>query len=87
MLFPLGEIWVSEQQTAVLFSFRVFFELSWFTTGYHRSVLDKMIGQKTINSFFSPVSKKRTSTELIESEEDANEPVSVISFFKKQFKF
>lgn len=86
MLCPLGEIWVSEQQTAVLFSFRVFFELSWFTTGYHRSVLDKMIGQKTINSFFSPVSKKRTSTELIESEEDANEPVSVISFLK-QFKF
>uniref|UniRef100_A0A669AUW2 Uracil-DNA glycosylase n=1 Tax=Oreochromis niloticus TaxID=8128 RepID=A0A669AUW2_ORENI len=33
-----------------------------------------MIGQKTINSFFSPVSKKRSSTELIESEEDANEP-------------
>ncbi|KAM4745279.1 uracil-DNA glycosylase isoform 2-T2 [Anableps anableps] len=33
-----------------------------------------MIGQKTINSFFSPVSKKRVSKEVNESEEDAKEP-------------
>nr|XP_040052629.1 uracil DNA glycosylase a [Gasterosteus aculeatus aculeatus] len=32
---------------------------------------NKMIGQKTINSFFSPVSKKRISKELNEVEEDA----------------
>ncbi|XP_041854546.1 uracil DNA glycosylase a isoform X2 [Melanotaenia boesemani] len=33
-----------------------------------------MIGQKTINSFFSPVSKKRVSKELNETEDDAKEP-------------
>ncbi|KAM8885265.1 uracil-DNA glycosylase [Spinachia spinachia] len=33
-----------------------------------------MIGQKTIASFFSPVSKKRTSKELHEAEEDAEDP-------------
>ncbi|KAM6930757.1 uracil-DNA glycosylase [Xenentodon cancila] len=33
-----------------------------------------MIGQKTINSFFSPVSKKRVSKELNEAEEDDKEP-------------
>ncbi|KAK5604528.1 hypothetical protein CRENBAI_015864 [Crenichthys baileyi] len=32
-----------------------------------------MIGQKTINSFFSPVSKKRVSKEVNESEEDTKE--------------
>ncbi|KAK7934110.1 hypothetical protein WMY93_005006 [Mugilogobius chulae] len=32
-----------------------------------------MIGQKTINSFFSPVSKKRTSKELNEAAEDSKE--------------
>lgn len=36
----------------------------------------KMIGQKTINSFFSPVSKKRISKELNEEEEAAKDPVS-----------
>lgn len=36
-----------------------------------------MIGQKTIHSFFSPVSKKRISKELNENEEDAKDPVSV----------
>ena len=41
--------------------------------------LKKMIGQKTIHSFFSPVSKKRISQELNEAEEDAKDPVSVIS--------
>lgn len=35
-----------------------------------------MIGQKTINSFFTPVSKKRLSEDLNEVEEDANDPVS-----------
>ncbi|XP_037337875.1 uracil DNA glycosylase a isoform X2 [Pungitius pungitius] len=33
-----------------------------------------MIGQKTINSFFSPVSKKRISKDLNEVEEDAKDP-------------
>ncbi|XP_034548693.1 LOW QUALITY PROTEIN: uracil-DNA glycosylase-like [Notolabrus celidotus] len=33
-----------------------------------------MIGQKTINSFFSPVSKKRLSQDLNEEEEDAKDP-------------
>ncbi|XP_070689941.1 uracil-DNA glycosylase [Pempheris klunzingeri] len=33
-----------------------------------------MIGQKTINSFFSPVSKKRISKDLYEAEEDARDP-------------
>lgn len=37
---------------------------------------NKMIGQKTINSFFSPVSKKRISNE---SEEDVRDSVSVTS--------
>lgn len=36
-----------------------------------------MIGQKTINSFFSPVSKKRISKDLNETEEDAKDPVSL----------
>lgn len=35
-----------------------------------------MIGQKTINSFFTPVSKKRISQDLNEAEEDAKDPVS-----------
>ncbi|AWP07077.1 putative uracil-DNA glycosylase-like [Scophthalmus maximus] len=35
--------------------------------------LNKMIGQKTIQSFFSPVSKKRVSKELNETEEDATD--------------
>lgn len=35
-----------------------------------------MIGQKTIHSFFSPVSKKRISKELNESEEEAQHTVS-----------
>uniref|UniRef100_A0A3P9QFD9 Uracil-DNA glycosylase n=1 Tax=Poecilia reticulata TaxID=8081 RepID=A0A3P9QFD9_POERE len=35
-----------------------------------------MIGQKTINSFFSPVSKKRAN-EVNEPEENAQEPVSI----------
>lgn len=34
-----------------------------------------MIGQKTINSFFSPVSKKRVGKDL-NGEEDAKESVS-----------
>ncbi|KAM3868142.1 uracil-DNA glycosylase [Diretmus argenteus] len=34
-----------------------------------------MIGQKTISSFFSPVSKKRISKELNETEEDAKDPI------------
>lgn len=38
---------------------------------------DRMIGQKTINSFFSPVSKKRISRELNETEDDAKELVSL----------
>ncbi|XP_034728376.1 uracil DNA glycosylase a [Etheostoma cragini] len=33
-----------------------------------------MIGQKTINSFFSPVSKKRVSKDINEAEEDAKDP-------------
>ncbi|XP_031712356.1 uracil-DNA glycosylase [Anarrhichthys ocellatus] len=33
-----------------------------------------MIGQKTINSFFSPVSKKRISKDINEAEEDAKDP-------------
>ncbi|KAI9545120.1 hypothetical protein NQZ68_039116 [Dissostichus eleginoides] len=33
-----------------------------------------MIGQKTINSFFSPVSKKRISKDVNESEKDAKHP-------------
>ncbi|XP_068616818.1 uracil-DNA glycosylase [Brachionichthys hirsutus] len=33
-----------------------------------------MIGQKTINSFFPPVSKKRNGKDLTEAGEDANEP-------------
>ncbi|XP_010751762.3 uracil-DNA glycosylase [Larimichthys crocea] len=33
-----------------------------------------MIGQKTIHSFFSPVSKKRVCTDLNEAEEDAKDP-------------
>lgn len=37
---------------------------------------NKMIGQKTINSFFTPVSKKRISQDLNEAEEDAKDPVS-----------
>lgn len=36
-----------------------------------------MIGQKTINSFFSPVSKKKISKELNENEDDAKDPVSL----------
>lgn len=40
-------------------------------------LFNKMIGQKTINSFFSPVSKKRVSEDLNETREDAKEPVSV----------
>lgn len=36
-----------------------------------------MIGQKTIHSFFSPVSKKRISKELNETEDDAKDPVSL----------
>lgn len=35
-----------------------------------------MIGQKTINSFFSPVSKKRDGKDLNGAEEDAKESVS-----------
>lgn len=42
-----------------------------------KSLFNKMIGQKTINSFFSPVSKKRISKELNETE-DVNESVSVM---------
>lgn len=38
-----------------------------------------MIGQKTINSFFSPVSKKRVCKDLDEAEEDAKDPVSHFS--------
>ncbi|XP_042344107.1 uracil DNA glycosylase a isoform X2 [Plectropomus leopardus] len=33
-----------------------------------------MIGQKTIHSFFSPVSKKRVSSDITEAEEDAKDP-------------
>ncbi|XP_078106817.1 uracil-DNA glycosylase isoform X2 [Sander vitreus] len=33
-----------------------------------------MIGQKTIHSFFSPVSKKRISKDINEAEEDAKDP-------------
>lgn len=40
---------------------------------------NKMIGQKSIHSFFSPVSKKRISAELNDSEEDAQDSVSVTS--------
>lgn len=36
-----------------------------------------MIGQKTINSFFSPVSKKRICKDLSETKEDAKDPVSL----------
>lgn len=42
----------------------------------------EMIGQKTINSFFAPVSKKRVSKELNDTEEDAKDPVSVNYFSK-----
>ncbi|XP_076006998.1 uracil-DNA glycosylase [Genypterus blacodes] len=35
-----------------------------------------MIGQKTINSFFSPVSKKRNSKELNDAEEGDKDPIS-----------
>uniref|UniRef100_A0A087Y0J3 Uracil-DNA glycosylase n=1 Tax=Poecilia formosa TaxID=48698 RepID=A0A087Y0J3_POEFO len=37
-----------------------------------------MIGQKTINSFFSPVSKKRASNEVNQPEENAQEPYTKI---------
>lgn len=40
-----------------------------------------MIGQKTINSFFSPLSKKRTSKDFNETEEDAKEAVGQFFFF------
>lgn len=39
--------------------------------------LNRMIGQKTLRSFFSPVSKKRISKELNETEDDAKDPVSL----------
>lgn len=38
-----------------------------------------MIGQKTIHSFFSPVSKKRISKEVDETGEDTKDHVSVTS--------
>lgn len=38
-----------------------------------------MIGQKTINSFFTPVSKKRLCNDIKEAEEDAKDSVSPFS--------
>ena len=35
-----------------------------------------MIGQKSIHSFFSPVSKKRTSKDLSETDDEAKDAVS-----------
>ena len=35
-----------------------------------------MIGQKTIHSFFSPVSKKRISKDLSQTEDEAQDAVS-----------
>lgn len=43
---------------------------------------NRMIGQKTINSFFNPVSKKRISKDLNETEKDEKDSVSLSTQIK-----
>lgn len=71
---------MSEEPTAVLLPHKLISEVISLRQLITAKVFfNKMIGQKTIHSFFSPVSKKRISKDINEAEEDAKDPVSEVT--------
>lgn len=69
----------SEEPTAVLLPHKIIREVLSLRQLTAKVFFNKMIGQKTIHSFFSPVSKKRISKDINEAEEDAKDPVSEVT--------